>query len=620
MTGYLTVWVPGLYQLAVESDDDSRVFLDGQMVLDNPGEHPMLRAKVNLWLGVGRHLYEVEYTQRGGEAGLRLLLSRPWGKLRPLSPQLLTPPVQPIERNEAKIWGGRVTWYTALASSLVLWGLLLILGGLWICRSRWDYAVLAVFTFCLIANWPGNLNNLASAEGVRQPLAEGVGNSLPPALSYIWPGLIDFSSSPQNMLTLLALVFILSHLLVFQSLNRWPHTTAASSSNANLSTRMEVTRKPLLNPLTGLRGVAAYSVLVAHSISVAFLFNGTNIYQPLAARIGSFGISLFFVLSGFIIYYNYANQLRSEGMIVGGYKFFVARFARLYPLYGLVLLCSLDSIPSAYFKDREFGVFAYITLTQSWFDLQNIAFAPAWTISTEWFFYFAFLVMFPLLNKARQPMYILVIFLATVFIYMPNFMEYMLSIKSIKLSPGWVTYFSPYTRIFEFISGVMAAMAYSTMQNNQRKLSIIGLVGMLTCIAWCVAVIAVDTFVSGRYSIIAFNFIFAPAIAPLLIYCCSYDTVISRFLSSRVLISMGDISYSVYLLQFWMLSGISASYVLKQEPSIANLDPMIKIAIAMTLTTMFAYGSYHLFEKPCRAWIRKFLTPRVRIQVVPRDS
>lgn len=57
-----------------------------------------------------------------------------------------------------------------------------------------------------------------------------------------------------------------------------------------------------LNSLTGLRGIATFSVLIAHSISASFIYNGTNVCQPFALRLAYFGMSLFFVLSGFVIH------------------------------------------------------------------------------------------------------------------------------------------------------------------------------------------------------------------------------------------------------------------------------------------------------------------------------
>ena len=86
-----------------------------------------------------------------------------------------------------------------------------------------------------------------------------------------------------------------------------------------------------LQCLTGLRGVAAYSVLMAHA--AAYAYPGAPIIPHYIHGLPYFGMSLFFVLSGFVIHYNYAGMFRTDGLAAGGKKFFIARFARLYPLY-----------------------------------------------------------------------------------------------------------------------------------------------------------------------------------------------------------------------------------------------------------------------------------------------
>jgi hypothetical protein len=51
-------------------------------------------------------------------------------------------------------------------------------------------------------------------------------------------------------------------------------------------------------------------------------------------------MTLFFVLSGFVIHYNYAASIERDGAR-GIANFFVARFARLYPLYIVVIAGTL---------------------------------------------------------------------------------------------------------------------------------------------------------------------------------------------------------------------------------------------------------------------------------------
>lgn len=132
LSGMVTVGWPGRYEIGLESDDDGRLFLDGRLLVDNSGEHSLIRRTGMVWLGPGRHLIEVEYANRSGGAGLRLLLSRAFGPAEPLRLESLRPPVREFSRALADAWGWRLKHLaamlmagTALAAGLALWAVCL---------------------------------------------------------------------------------------------------------------------------------------------------------------------------------------------------------------------------------------------------------------------------------------------------------------------------------------------------------------------------------------------------------------------------------------------------------------------------------------------------------------
>ena len=97
-----------------------------------------------------------------------------------------------------------------------------------------------------------------------------------------------------------------------------------------------------LPALTGLRFVAALLVVVHH---VMRHFRPgivpTDAQDPVIAVFerllyavlyeGGIAVDFFFVLSGFILTYNYVNQ--AGGQRVSGPGFYIARIARIYPAY-----------------------------------------------------------------------------------------------------------------------------------------------------------------------------------------------------------------------------------------------------------------------------------------------
>jgi len=90
--------------------------------------------------------------------------------------------------------------------------------------------------------------------------------------------------------------------------------------------------KGTIHPLTGLRFVAAMMVLVSH-----YPVPGTPGPLLRLMQSGYAGVTFFFVLSGFILTYNYADRFCSDARdnLV---PYFVSRFARIYPVYLLTNL------------------------------------------------------------------------------------------------------------------------------------------------------------------------------------------------------------------------------------------------------------------------------------------
>src|SRR3954463_14806255 len=86
-----------------------------------------------------------------------------------------------------------------------------------------------------------------------------------------------------------------------------------------------------LPAVTGLRFVAAMHVYLTHS---ELPLSGA---AALILVHGGSAVSFFFVLSGFILAFNYAGE---RGRIDRS-KFWVARFARIYPVYLLAIVVAL---------------------------------------------------------------------------------------------------------------------------------------------------------------------------------------------------------------------------------------------------------------------------------------
>ena len=105
-----------------------------------------------------------------------------------------------------------------------------------------------------------------------------------------------------------------------------------------------MTRRNDIPSLTGLRGIAAWLVVIAHTDG--FFVALQPAWLEYAWRVcANLGMTTFFVLSGFVIHYNYGASIAAKGAPAIR-SFLIARFARLYPLYMLVLLITIALVPS----------------------------------------------------------------------------------------------------------------------------------------------------------------------------------------------------------------------------------------------------------------------------------
>jgi PA14 domain len=76
LEGYLEIPETGVWVLVLGSDDGSRLLLDGELVADNDGPHPMQSASGRRRLEKGLHAVRIEFFEATGEAELEVTLSR----------------------------------------------------------------------------------------------------------------------------------------------------------------------------------------------------------------------------------------------------------------------------------------------------------------------------------------------------------------------------------------------------------------------------------------------------------------------------------------------------------------------------------------------------------------
>jgi peptidoglycan/LPS O-acetylase OafA/YrhL len=360
-----------------------------------------------------------------------------------------------------------------------------------------------------------------------------------------------------------------------------------------------------LPALTGLRFIAAALILALHTSTSGFR-------MPLPSIPLDHGVSLFFVLSGFILAHVYP-ELESW---TATRKFLVLRIARIWPAHAVTLLLAV----LAYHAAINEKFFANLTMTHAWIPMGPWYFsynAVSWSISTEFFFY----LVFPLLiiNWSRSFWWKWLIALGALILLcelsralsLPRKFE----MDDIVTSFG-LLYVHPLARLLEFVTGMVAYRVYASLQphlsafgqRSPRYLFIAATVAELGAFALVWYFFISSPLVGWMNSLLgsgvwrewaghASSF---PAFVPLIIVLGLGFGGVSKFLSSAVAVILGEISYSVYLLH----EIVYTTYI-RYWPS-ATPD-YIGVTMCIAVTLCLAYLLWVTVEVPARAWVKKGL-------------
>jgi peptidoglycan/LPS O-acetylase OafA/YrhL len=257
-------------------------------------------------------------------------------------------------------------------------------------------------------------------------------------------------------------------------------------------------------------------------------------------------------------------------------------------------------------------VLSHLTLTQSWIGSIRAYIPATWTISTEWFFYLAFIASSGLVVSIRRPQRALIallvlgfLILGTVFYFRTVVVSAMVTYIPILLNRGdlsinvwdWLTYYSPITRMLEFFVGVCCGRLY---RDHSYRISGMAVVG---AIAWCGVILIWGGSFGSLVQPLLPNFVYAPALAVLLLY-CGQTNGLATALSSPVAQYGGEISYSVYLTQ-----GILVGRVAVYFSGILELT-----CAAIVVVTFVSFITWLTIEVPSRRLLRK-LQVRNRLRV-----
>jgi hypothetical protein len=87
--GFVQISNDGIYNFMTDSDDGSRLFIDGILVVDNDGLHGMVREKGETALAKGYHAIKVVFFEKGGQDDLKVYIRESGKEETPISDNTL---------------------------------------------------------------------------------------------------------------------------------------------------------------------------------------------------------------------------------------------------------------------------------------------------------------------------------------------------------------------------------------------------------------------------------------------------------------------------------------------------------------------------------------------------
>lgn len=352
-----------------------------------------------------------------------------------------------------------------------------------------------------------------------------------------------------------------------------------------------------IDALTGLRWVAAGVVALAHLPEVT--------HDPALGRVltrvlseGVYGLTFFFMLSGFVLARGYQERLaRPTGVALKGY--YVARFARVWPLHALTLVVAM-LLPVGPWPGGWGEFLANVTLVHAW--VPNLEYiqsynSVSWTLSLEAFFYLACPLLLWGLARWRSAGPIR-LGLAAVGVWLAVSAVVLAHASGEGLWPLYVCNVLPLTRAGDFAIGVLLGVASvragvvagpATTTRSRRLWTFVeaaAVVAVLVLILRCHRVPLLYR-MNGYYT---------PAVALLVAVFARQRGALSGLLASRASVFLGEVSYAFYLTHCLVFLYVGSALA-------PHLGPWARAGVVVPLTLVISAGLFRWVETPMRGRI-----------------
>ena len=378
--------------------------------------------------------------------------------------------------------------------------------------------------------------------------------------------------------------------------------------------------------LTGVRALAAYLVFVSHFYYVF----GESIPQSVQKFFREFhiGVTIFFVLSGFLIAFRYFDNFSLDK---DWFKQYLKnRVARIYPMYFLLTICAFVAAHFTHDKEVTGGsehpigiLLMNITFVRGFFnDYKFSGIAQGWSLTVEECFYFSAPFMFYAAKKwgksYLQPFFITGFGFILVLIFR---------------NVNWYGFFGNFTfmmlntflgRCFEFFAGIMLALFIKKNgfgRSNRIMFTYIGFFLVFFCI-WIMSVLPVlpgDSFgQQNPLGIITNNYLLAAAITLFFYGLLTEASALKKVLANPFVELLGKSSYIFYLIHLGFMYNLLHGGLNSLNEWVFSLydkwgtdwvspfqSDQVNLALVFILLNAVSILLFKTIEEPLNHYIRK---------------
>lgn len=370
--------------------------------------------------------------------------------------------------------------------------------------------------------------------------------------------------------------------------------------------------------LDGIRFIAAMMVFVHHSFGASFeyLFQEDSFILKVVKMVtsGGLGVSIFFVLSGFLITYLLIAEYKKNGQI-NLRKFYFRRFLRIWPLYYAVVLFTFIVYPllkeligvnqplasNVWYHLFFMANFDVLNIMQYYWGSDAMSQNITWSVAIEEQFYIFWPLIFVFL---RRKFWVFGIFSVVIT---------SLIFRLVHADNGHILYFHTLSVIIDMsIGGLFAYLvSYSDkvrlfFEKNGTKYHVVYLL------------IFSIFYLSTQYFSIpydaAFNRLFLSTNIAFLItsQAITKEKSILNLGNYRFISKWGKYTYGIYLLHPIAITFVDIVFrVLKIEIDVFN-GILVKSSLSLILTFMFSYFSFHYFEAYFLRFKEKFAVMKIQ--------